>query len=479
MAKHEILLPLTNCINKCITTGTFPTELKLADITPLFKKGDPKNKANYRPISLLPLISKIYERVIHFQLSKFADNFLSPKLCGFRKNYSTQYALFELMKKWQNCLDKSGCVGTILMDLSKAYDCIPHDLLIAKLAAYGLDKTSLLLILDYLNDRKQRVKVKSTFSFFLEIFQGIPQGSILGPILFNIFLNDLLLSYQITEICNFADDNTLYECNSSIEKVKFNLEKGLHFILCWFKNNSMVANPDKFQLMFLGREALNKTIEMKIENTTIKSIDQVRLLGVEIDNKLSFKNHITNICNSANNRLRALYRIRGVIDTEQCKFLANAFILSNFQYCNTIWMFCNNKENNKICNIHKRTLRCIYNEHSLSYEELLTLENTYSLHVKNLQSLMVIIYQTINKLNPVFMQDIFKTKITSYDLRSNILLTLPECKSKKYGVNCTVFKGSLLWNTLPNEIKNSDSTEIFKNKIKNWNGLTCTCPICK
>ena len=190
------------------------------------------------------------------------------------------------MKQWQNCLDKSGCVGTILMDLSKAYDCIPHDLLIAKLAAYGLDKTSLLLILDYLKNRKQRVKVKSTFSFFLEIFQGIPQGSILGPILFNIFRNDLLLSYQITEICNFADDNTLHKCNSSIEKVNFNLEKGLHFILCWFKNNGMVvtvANPDKFQLMFLGREALNKTIEMKIENTTIKSIDQVRrLLGVEI-----------------------------------------------------------------------------------------------------------------------------------------------------------------------------------------------------
>ena len=155
---------LTNCINKSIEAGCFPDSLKAANITPIFKKDDPLDKANYRPVSTLPLISKVYERLIYSQLSEYSESFLSHILCGFRKAHSTQHALFKLFQSWQKELDNGGFVGTILMDLSKVHDCIPHELLIAKLKCYGIGNGSLRLLLDYLTNRKQRTKIGSSFS---------------------------------------------------------------------------------------------------------------------------------------------------------------------------------------------------------------------------------------------------------------------------------------------------------------------------
>ena len=154
-----------NFINECIKQNKFPNELKIADITPIFKKEDPLDKTNYMPISMLPTVSKIFDRILFNQLQLFSNKFLSPLLCGFRKGYSTQYALINLLQRWQKCLDTSdGIVGTLLMDLSKTHDCVNHDLIIAKLEAYGVGENSLRLIQNYHSQRQQRVKVGSSFS---------------------------------------------------------------------------------------------------------------------------------------------------------------------------------------------------------------------------------------------------------------------------------------------------------------------------
>ena len=152
--------------------GTFPDQLKIADIVPILKKEDQNDKTNNRPISLLPLISKIFEKVLYQQIEGFPNKILLPKLCGFRKDHSTQHALFNFVEKLQKCLDKSGVVETVVMDLSKAYGCLPHDFLLEKLSAYGFHESAIILIGNYLSNRYRRVKIGSTFSSDLEVLRS-------------------------------------------------------------------------------------------------------------------------------------------------------------------------------------------------------------------------------------------------------------------------------------------------------------------
>ena len=174
------------------------------------------------------------------------DLFLNKLLCGFRKAHSTQHALYILLHSWQKELDNSSFIGKILMDLSKAYDCLSHDLIIAKFEADGLSKNSLKLLLDYLEGRKERVKIGSSNSFWSDAKRGVPQGSILGPLFFNVFINDLFIFIEICEICNFADDNTLYSSGVELSSILENLKHDTKTILNWFRINSLKANPGKF-----------------------------------------------------------------------------------------------------------------------------------------------------------------------------------------------------------------------------------------
>ena len=195
-----------------IVCGKFPDSLKLESISPVYKVTDPLDKTNYRPASVLPLLSTIYERLIFDQLSWHANKVLSKLLCGFRKAHSTQHALCRLRQSWhlasQNMLAQCSWICQKLMT-------IPHDLLIAKLEAYGLDKTCLHLLRDYLSNRKQRTRIGSSFSDWWDIICG-PQGSILGPLLFKIFIKNMLFFVSKSGMSNFPDDNTVSSCGKML-----------------------------------------------------------------------------------------------------------------------------------------------------------------------------------------------------------------------------------------------------------------------
>jgi len=183
-------------------------------VTPIFKKGDDtKVMKNYRPVSIL----YIYEKLLQKQISTHMEKYLSPFLCGYRKENSTQQALLSMIENWKLSLDNKGYAGAVLMDLSKAFDTLDHELLLAKLQAYGFSKDALLLINNYLSNRWQRTKIDTNYSSLAKLLLGVPQGSVLGPLLFNIYINDLFYIIEQTNICNFADDTTLYACNRNLK----------------------------------------------------------------------------------------------------------------------------------------------------------------------------------------------------------------------------------------------------------------------
>ena len=225
--------------------------LKLANILLVFKKGDRKRKTkeNYRPVSILSNISKIFERCVIRQISSFMDSYLSKQQCGFRKGYSPKNCLLVMLEKRKNAVDNGKCFGALLTDLSKAFHCLSHELLIAKLHAYGFDLPALKLIQSYLSNRKQRTKINATYSSWEEILFGVPQRSILGPLLFNIFLCDLFWIMCETDFASYADDNTPYVLGDSIDHVIKSLEDDSINLFKCFLDNQMKANSDKCHLI--------------------------------------------------------------------------------------------------------------------------------------------------------------------------------------------------------------------------------------
>ena len=231
----------------------FPSKAKVAAVLPFFKKDDRLNKKNYRPISILSTISKIFERILKDQIMEYMDNILSPYVSAYRKNYSTQHVLIRLVEEWRKALDDGNLVGTILMDLSKAFDCIPHNLLIAKLQAYGFKKNALKHIYSYLKGRRQSVKINGIYSTFLTILAGIPQGSILGPILFNIFINDFYYFIEKASLHGFADDHTITAASKSLDNLKDILNNETNIAIDWLTCNAMIANHYKVQCIVFSK----------------------------------------------------------------------------------------------------------------------------------------------------------------------------------------------------------------------------------
>ena len=201
---------------------------------------------------------KIFERIIQRQIALYMETFLGPYLCGFIKGYSVQHALIALLEKLRVSLDNKGYGRAILMDLSKAFDTLNHDLLTAKLHAYGFSKKGLFLIKSYLSNRWQRTKINNSYSFWTELLLGVSQGSILGPLLFNINLNDLFTLN--TDTCNIADDNTLYTCDISLSDVISKLESSANLVIDWFWYNYMKLNESKCNLLVCERKLSLRTL---------------------------------------------------------------------------------------------------------------------------------------------------------------------------------------------------------------------------
>ena len=364
--------PLKNAVNSRIRHSIFPNNAKRAVVTPLDKATKDKNSVNnYRPVSVLNFFSKFYEKTIKEQIMSFINSKLSVFLSAYRKNYSTQHVLLRLIEEWKKKLDKNYVVGAILIDLSKAFDCVPHDLVIAKLHAYGFDLKSMEYILSYLTNREQSTRFNEIYSLFEIILSGVPQGSILGPIIFNIFLNDLFFFIENNGIHNYTDDNTLSSFSNSFPNLITILENQSNIPLSWLQNNKMIANPKKLYAILLSKiKSDNSDFEIKIGNRTIRSERTVKLLGVTLDDKLNFDLHVSKICKTASTQLNALYRFKSILHLQAKRVLVQSFVYANFNYCPLVWHFSSAKSLLKVEKIHERAVRFLYNSDKISCDNL-------------------------------------------------------------------------------------------------------------
>ena len=316
------------------------------------------------------------------------------------------------------------------MDLSKAFDKMPHALLIAKLHAYNVSPDACNLIISYLKNRLQRVKLLGYRSQLATLNRGAPQGSVLGPLLFNIFINDLFFVRMCSNIVNYADDNHVCYKHENTEVLCDVLRLDTNTAIGWFEHNYMDANPSKFQGIILGKD-VPQSMTLSAQGHDIPLSNHLKVLGVTLDHKLNFDMHIDSICLSASRQINALKRLSRFLDQDSRVLIYKTFVLSNFSYSPITWIFCGKRNSNKLEKLQERALRFVYRDTTSTYEEILKRGHFLPLSIYRLKFLAIEVYKCINNSNPTYLSDLFVHKNVDYELRDSHKLEQPKFNTKK------------------------------------------------
>ena len=335
--------PISEICNLSIKYSVFPTDCQIAKLKPLFKKGSTTLPKNYRPISLLPLISKIIEKVVHDQTQTFLDEnkILYRFQSGFRKHFSTDSCLSYLNNKIATSFESGPHTGMILIDLQKAFDTINHEILINKLEFLGFSKNAVMWFKSYLSKRKFKVNLNKTFSEPGELLCGVPQGSILGPLLFLLYINDMPQAVKC-ELLLYADDTCLIFQHKDIKEIENQLNQNFSFICDWFVDNKLSIHfgDDKTKsILFTSKHKVKKASPLNIQykDIKIKQYSKVTYLGCILDETLSGESMAAHVINKINSRLKFLYRQNKFLDSSLRRLLCNAMIQPFFDYACNAW----------------------------------------------------------------------------------------------------------------------------------------------
>jgi len=326
------------------------------------------------------------------------------------------------------------------------------------------------------------VKLKNISSSWVNTKKGIPQGSCLGPLLFNVFTNDIFPHITKCHIFNYADDNSLSISGEKLVNTIKYLVEDTNIAITWFNDNFMKVNPEKFQTMIMCPPNNGDMIPTEIilnDSCSLEPSFDVKLLGVNIDSKLTFDNHVQTICKKASRQLKVLLRFKNLLGKNERELLFNTFILSCFNFCPVVWNFCGKSSLKLIEKIQERALGFVVNDYKSTYDELLTMTGRCTMHVARLRIFAIEVFKCVNKINPKFLNDVIIRKEMTIELRDPQILYVPKFSKVKYGKRTFSYFGPHIWNQLPSSFKRDDvDMVVFKKLILTWNGPYCVCNCC-
>ena len=426
---------ICSIINMSVTLCSFPNALKCAEITPLFKKCNNLDVCNYRPVSILPSMSKIFERQLVIQLGNYFDCIFSKHLSGFRAKHSCETVLLRMVENIKQYVDEGKIVCILIMDLSRAFDCLPYKLFVCKLHAYGFSLSACELMFNYYRYRKQRVKLGNHFSEWQNIYKATAQGSIMGPITYNMFTNDMILVLDDNiEVYNYVDDNSLLSAGYDYSKTQQKLLCNVERLMSWFELNQMKVNPDKFNYIVFGKN--DNVRSLNIKSIIIEPQNEVKILGLNLDNRLTFNNHVSKLCQKAGKQVQVLSRLSHILSKTNKMLLFNSFVECHFNYCSFIWHFCSKLNTYKVEKIQAKALKCVTLKYKASYCDLLEKCNKSPLFISRLHRFLEIIFKTKHNMYPDYINKMFMPKNVYYNTRINDNMHVPKYNTVTYGKHC-------------------------------------------
>ena len=460
---------LTNLINKSLATGKFPDIFKLARVVPIHKGGNSYAPNNYRPISILNVFSKIYEKIVHNKLMNYLEskNILSQYQYGFRENRSTVQSLLHYLRDVYAALDSGYVYFSLFLDLKKAFDCVSHSILLSKLRFYGIRGVPLDWFSSYLSNRRQYVVVDDVFSEICDISCGVPQGSILGPLLFLVFINDFPGCTDYFKFSLFADDSTL-SCRVSkneLDTVHVTINDNLVLVSNWLIANKIMINADKTKYMIFSLRGDLGLRPLLINGSAIQKSNSLKFLGLYLDNNLKFDSHVQILANKISRLIGILYKLSHFLPENILKSIYFTMIHPHFTYAIECWFNAPEYLIKTIDILQKKAVRVIKKVDCTAHtEDLFKNLNLLKLHSLFKYKIGLYTHKSLNMSNfDYVLANYIHSHINQHDYatRNSSLITLPfyhKTKSK----SSIIFRACCVWNEISGGLQQIQSFKNFR-----------------
>ena len=462
-----LVLQLVYLFNLSLEVKVFPYQWKTATVIPLFKGGNRRDVGNYRPISLLPLPGKILEKIVHNKLALFLDanKLLCEEQCGFRKGRSTLHSIVNLTDSLLSSINNRETCMAVFIDLTKAFDTINHSILIKKLEYLGIKGNLLLWITNYLHDRTQKTFANGSLSEALPITCGVPQGSILGPLFFIAYINDIKHFLNDSEFGLYADDTVLFSHAKDKIVLQNKLQAKLDLFCEWSRMNALTINILKTKYMIFGTRAKlkkAKDIVLSVGGQTLHQVPSFRYLGVTLDSVLSYSNHISTVLNSVSHKAYILSKIRRFITTYSAVKIYKSMLLPYFDYADIVFDKANQNNLDKLQRMQNRCLKiCLRSDIRTDTDLIHSTVKTAKLEYRRKAHLRSFMY---SKLGDESLIDDLPINTRSRDAPL-FKVSTPNLEVFKKSVK---YNGAVEWNNLPIDLRSANHILSFKYQQKKW-----------